>query len=135
TSGGKGLHIVVPLTPRDDWDSVKDFSRGVVEHMASVVPARFTAKSGPRNRVGRIYIDYLRNGRGATTATAFSARARPGMGVSMPVSWKELPSLTGGAHWTIVNAHERIEQGEDPWADYAKTRQTLVRARKKLGKG
>ena len=132
TSGGKGLHIVVPLTPRDDWDTVKDFSKQVVEHMAAVVPARFAAKSGPRNRVGRIYIDYLRNGRGATTATAFSARARPGMGVSMPCSWKELTSLTSGAQWTIVNAHERLEL-EDPWSDYSKTKQTLVAARKKLG--
>lgn len=134
TSGGKGLHIVVPLTPRDDWDTVKEFSKQVVEHMASVVPARFAAKSGPRNRVGRIYIDYLRNGRGATTATAFSARARPGIGVSMPCSWKELPTLTSGAQWTIVNAHDRLERGEDPWRDYARTKQTLAAAKKKLGK-
>ncbi|MEP7083586.1 MAG: DNA ligase D [Betaproteobacteria bacterium] len=134
TSGGKGLHVVVPLTPRDDWDTVKNFSREVVEHMARVIPARFAAKSGPRNRVGRIYIDYLRNGRGATTATAFSARARPGMGVSMPCSWKELPALTGGAQWTIVNAHERLDKAEDPWRDYARTKQTLTAAKKKLGK-
>ena len=135
TSGGKGLHVVVPLTPRDDWDTVKEFSKQVVQHIATVVPARFVSKSGPRNRLGKVFIDYLRNGRGASTVAAFSARARPGMGVSMPCSWKELPSLTGGAQWTIVNAHERLEAGADPWAGYAKTRQTLTAAMRKLGLG
>ena len=133
TSGGKGLHVVVPLTPRDDWDTVKDFSQAVVQHLARVVPTRFVEKSGPKNRVGRIFVDYLRNGRGATTVAAFSARARPGLGVSIPCTWDELPELTGGAHWTIVNAHERLEGAEDPWAGYAKTRQTLTRAMKVLG--
>ncbi len=135
TSGGKGLHVVVPLTPRDNWDTVKDFSKQIVQHIATVAPARFVSKSGPRNRLGKVFIDYLRNGRGATTVAAFSARARPGMGVSMPCSWKELPSLTGGAQWTIVNAHERLEAGTDPWAGYAKTRQTLTAAMRKLGLG
>ena len=133
TSGGKGLHVVVPLTPRDGWDTVKDFSQAIVQHLATVVPSRFVAKSGPKNRVGRIFVDYLRNGRGATTASAYSARARPGLGVSIPCSWDELPELTSGAHWTIVNAHERLESGEDPWADYAKTKQTLTKAMKALG--
>ncbi|HJV60612.1 MAG TPA: DNA ligase D [Albitalea sp.] len=133
TSGGKGLHLVVPLTPRDDWDTVKDFSQAVVRHLARVVPQRFVAKSGPKNRVGKIFVDYLRNGRGATTATAYSARARPGLGVSMPCAWDELPSLDGGAHWDILSARERIDSGEDPWADYAKTRQTLTKAMKTLG--
>jgi bifunctional non-homologous end joining protein LigD len=132
TSGGKGLHVVVPLTPRDDWDTVKDFSQAIVQHLSRVLPDRFSAKSGPKNRVGRIFPDYLRNGRGATTACAFSARARPGMGVSIPVSWDELPELTGGAHWTIRTAHERLESGMDPWADYGKTRQTLAKAMKIL---
>ena len=132
TSGGKGLHVVVPLTPRDDWDTVKDFSEAVVQHLAKLVPSRFVAKSGPRNRVGKIFVDYLRNGRGATTAAAFSARARPGLGVSIPVAWDELPTLTGGAHWTIANAHERLESGDDPWGHYAKTRQTLSKAMKAL---
>jgi bifunctional non-homologous end joining protein LigD len=133
TSGGKGLHIVVPLTPRDGWDTVKDFSQAIVQHLATVVPGRFVAKSGAKNRVGKIFVDYLRNGRGATTAAAWSARARPGLGVSVPCAWDELPALTGGAHWTIVNAHERLEPGDDPWADYAKTKQTLTKAMKALG--
>jgi bifunctional non-homologous end joining protein LigD len=133
TSGGKGLHVVVPLAPRDGWDTVKDFSQAVVKHLAEVLPSRFVAKSGPKNRVGRIFVDYLRNGRGATTAAAFSARARPGLGVSIPVAWDELPELNGGAHWTIANAHERLESGIDPWADYGKTKQTLSKAMKAIG--
>ncbi len=132
TSGGNGLHIVVPLTPRDDWDTVKDFSKAVVQHLATVIPNRFVSLSGPRNRVGKVFVDYLRNGRGATTAAAFSARARPGMGVSMPCSWQELSALTGGAHWTIANVHQRLESVEDPWANYSKTKQILRAAIKKI---
>src|SRR5450759_5706614 len=69
TSGGKGLHVVVPLTPRDDWDTVKELSKQVVQHIATVVPTRFVSKSGPRNRLGKVFIDYLRNGRGAVSYT------------------------------------------------------------------
>ncbi|TMH13570.1 MAG: DNA ligase D [Betaproteobacteria bacterium] len=132
TSGGKGLHIVVPLTPRDDWDTVKGFSQAVVQHLARVLPTRFVAKSGARNRVGKIFVDYLRNGRGATTVAAFSARARPGLGVSIPCAWDELHDLQSADQWTIANADERLESNEDPWASYAKTRQTLTAAMKKL---
>jgi bifunctional non-homologous end joining protein LigD len=132
TSGGKGLHVVVPLAARHDWDTVKDFSQAVVQHLAAVVPSRFVAKSGAKNRVGRIYVDYLRNGRGATTAAAYSARARPGLGVSMPCAWDELPDLAAGDQWTIANAHERLERGDDPWAAYAATRQALTKAMKAL---
>ncbi len=133
TSGGKGLHLVVPLTPRHAWDAVRDFSHAVVRHLARTLPDLFVAKSGPRNRVGRVFVDYLRNGRGATTAAAWSVRARPGLGVSMPCAWDELPRLRSGAHWTIANAHERLEAEADPWRGYAGTRQTLTRAMKTLG--
>ena len=132
TSGGKGLHLVVPLTPRDGWDAVKDFAQAVVQHLAATVPGHFVAKSGPRNRVGRIFPDYLRNARGATTVAAFSARARPGLGVSVPVAWEELAQLTGGAHWTIANVHERLAAGMDPWAGHVNTRQTIAEAAKAL---
>ena len=134
TSGGKGLHVVVPLAPRLDYDTVSTFSKAVVEHLARVIPTRFVAKSGPTNRVGKVFVDYLRNGHGATTAAAFSARARPGLGVSMPVSWEALPKLRSGAHWTIVTAREHLSfQTTDPWADYWKSRQTLTAAMKTLG--
>jgi len=131
TSGGSGLHIVVPLTPRDSWSKVKDFSNAAAQHLARVIPSMFTALSGPQNRLGKIFIDYNRNTRGATTAAAYSARARSGLGVSMPCSWGELASITGGAHWTIANSHLRLESSQDPWADYPGTRQFLSTASKK----
>jgi len=135
TSGGKGLHVVVPLTPKWDYDRVKDFSEQVVVHMARTIPTLFVAKSGARNRVGRIFVDYLRNGKGATTIAAFSARARPGLGVSVPVSWKELPGLEAANQWDIFNVFERLSrQRADPWKDYARTRQTLEGALRKLGR-
>lgn len=87
TSGGKGLHVVVPVKRLHDWATVKSFSQAVVAHMARTIAQRVVARSGPKNRVGRIFIDTLRNGRGATTVCVGSARARPGLGISVPVAW------------------------------------------------
>lgn len=133
TSGGKGLHVVVPLTPKYDWDTVKAFSQAIVAHLAEVIPQRFVAKSGPKNRVGRIFVDYLRNGLGATTVAAWSARARPGLGVSVPVRWEELPGLASAAQWTIANVAERLAVGNSPWDGYDKAKQSLVKPMKALG--
>ena len=133
TSGGKGLHVVVPLKPKLDWDTVKDFSHAVVDHLAKTLPDRFSAKSGAKNRVGRIFIDYLRNGRGATTVSAWSARVRPGLGISVPVRWEELPKLKSGSHWTVKTVHTRLDEGNAPWADYDKSATTLTKAMKALG--
>ncbi|NHZ94410.1 DNA ligase D [Massilia sp. CCM 8734] len=133
TSGGKGLHVVVPLKGGLDWDTVKDFSQEVVRHMALTLPERFAFKSGPKNRVGKIFIDYLRNGRGATTACAWSARVRPGLGISVPVGWDELAALKSGDQWTVHNAHTRLDHGNAPWDGYAKAAKTLTAAMKKLG--
>jgi bifunctional non-homologous end joining protein LigD len=133
TSGGKGLHVVVPIKPKLDWDTVKDFSHAIVDHLSRTLPERFSSKSGAKNRVGRIFIDYLRNGRGATTVAAWSARTRPGLGISVPVSWEELPQLSSGAHWTVRTVGERLETGNTPWADYAKNATTLTKAMKTLG--
>lgn len=134
TSGGKGLHVVVPLAPRYDYDTVKGFSQAIVQHMARTIPMRFVSKSGPSNRIGKLFIDYLRNGHGATTAAAFSARARPGLGVSIPVSWDDLPKLKSGAQWTVRTAREHLSfQTSAPWAGYWKTRQPLAEAMKLLG--
>lgn len=133
TSGGKGLHVVVPLKRQNDWDAVKDFSEAIVRHMARTLPQMFVAKSGPGNRVGRIFIDYLRNGFGATTVCAWSVRARPGMGVSVPVEWGEVPALTSGAQWTLRNIHSRLDRGNAPWAGYAKAATSPGAAMKRLG--
>ncbi len=134
TSGGKGLHVVVPLTPRADWETVRAFAQAAVQHLARVVPQRFVAKSGPANRVGKIFVDFLRNNHGATTAAAFSVRARPGLGVSMPVAWDDLPTLKRGDQWTLRTGREHLSfQAADPWSDYWKQRQTLTAGLKALG--
>jgi bifunctional non-homologous end joining protein LigD len=133
TSGGKGLHLVVPLKKQLDWDTVKDFSQAVVQHLARTIPDRFVAKSGGSNRIGKIFIDYLRNGYGATTVCAWSARSRPGLGISVPVRWEELQGLKGGAHWTVRSVHTRLDEGNEPWADYEASRTALGAAMKALG--
>jgi bifunctional non-homologous end joining protein LigD len=133
TSGGKGLHVVVPLKRLNDWDTVKDFSQAIVQHLAVTIPERFVAKSGPKNRVGKIFVDYLRNGFGATTVCAWSARARPGLGVSVPLGWDELAGLASSTRWTVKNIHERLDVANLPWKDYEAGRQGLAAAMKKLG--
>lgn len=133
TSGGKGLHVLVPIRRHYGWDDVKGFSQAVVQHLAQTIPERFVARSGPRNRIGRIFVDYLRNGFGATTAAAWSVRARPGLGVSVPVAWDELPSLTSGAHWTLQTAPARFTVGNKPWSGWEKGRKGLARPMKLVG--
>ncbi|MFM0413996.1 DNA ligase D [Paraburkholderia aromaticivorans] len=132
TSGGKGLHVVVPLAKQAGWDEVKDFSQAVAQHMAATLPKYFSAKMGAQNRKQKIFVDYLRNNRGSSTVAAFSARARPGLGVSVPLTWDEVATSTGGDQWTIENLHEHLaDLKSDPWADYAKTRQRITAAMKK----
>ncbi|MGF6937011.1 bifunctional non-homologous end joining protein LigD [Paraburkholderia sp. UCT70] len=135
TSGGKGLHLVVPLAKQAGWDEVKDFSQAVAQHMATTLPQYFSAKMGAQNRKKKIFIDYLRNNRGSSTVAAFSARARPGLGVSVPLAWDELESTTSGDQWGIRNVHERVDGlRNDPWTDYAKTPQRITAAiKKRLG--
>jgi len=133
TSGGKGLHVVVPIKRLRGWDTVKDFSQAIVQHLAKTIPQRFAAKSGPSNRVGKIFIDYLRNGFGATTVCAWSVRARPGLGVSVPVAWEELEALSSGARWSVSNIHSRLDKGNAPWADYEASRQSILPAMKAIG--
>lgn len=133
TSGGKGLHVLVPIQRHYGWDAVKGFSQAVVQHLASTIPDRFVAKSGPRNRVGKIFVDYLRNGFGATTVSAWSARSRPGLGVSVPLAWDELPALTSASQWTVRNIADRLAVGNGPWEGMEKRGKALGPAMKMLG--
>jgi bifunctional non-homologous end joining protein LigD len=133
TSGGKGLHVVVPIKPLRGWDTVKGFSQALVRHLADTLPDRFAFKSGPRNRVGKVFVDYLRNGKGATTASAWSARARPGLGISVPLDWDELAALKAGDQWNVRNVHQRLDRGNAPWAAYAKSARGIDAAMKRLG--
>jgi bifunctional non-homologous end joining protein LigD len=127
TSGGKGLHIVVPLDRVHDWTEVKSFSQAIAKYLAKLLPSHFSAVSGPKNRVGRIFIDYLRNSRGASTVAPYSVRAREGLPVSVPIHREELADLKGANLWTVRNLLERLHElgDDDPWASIDKTRQRL----------
>ncbi|WP_207869936.1 DNA ligase D [Pseudomonas sp. 51_B] len=134
TSGGKGIHLVVPITRRANWDEVKDFSQAIVNYLAKLFPDRLSAVSGPKNRIGKIFIDYLRNGKGATTACAYSLRAREGLPVSVPIWREELAGLKGADQWHIGNLHERLVDLDDPWAGMSNVRQSITaRMRKQMG--
>lgn len=137
TTGGKGLHLVAPIKASHSWDTVKDFSRAMAAYLAREAPSQFTASVSKARRKGVVFVDYLRNGQGATAIAAFSARARQGAPVSMPVAWDELDTRHDlrGARFNIGNALEhRREQGDDPWRNYAADRKALRLAfRKELG--
>ena len=127
TSGGKGMHIIVPLARHTNWETVKAFSRAISRFMARQLPDRFTDKMGPRNRVGKIFVDYLRNQHGASTVAAYSVRARPGLAISVPIAREELSQLRSAAQWHIGNLHERLGQlAQDPWTGY-QNRQRIKR--------
>jgi bifunctional non-homologous end joining protein LigD len=114
------VHIIVPLAPVHTWQEVKGFSHAIARHLAKVIPQRFSAVSGPRNRIGKIFVDYLRNGKGATTAIALSPRARPRLPVSMPVRWAELQELGGAADWNVTTGiAEATLRSKDNTADAA----------------
>jgi bifunctional non-homologous end joining protein LigD len=130
TTGGKGLHVVVPLTrPLPDWDTAKDFARSVTLFMERLAPTMFTSKTGERNRKNKIFVDYLRNGFGATAVAAFSPRWRPGAGVSTPVAWEEIDQDIRGTHFNLRNVPDRVARlRKDPWQGYAEARQALTRS-------
>jgi bifunctional non-homologous end joining protein LigD len=136
TSGGKGVHVVVPLTRRHDWDEVKEFSRAVAEAMADEEPKRFVAKMAKKERTGRIFIDYLRNAEGATTVAAYSVRARRGAPVSTPLHWDELGGRLKPDTFNVNNVARRLQQAvrPDPWKAFRRSAHTLTAAMKrKLG--
>lgn len=128
TSGGKGLHVVVPLNPGCDWDLVKPFAHAFAESMAQMDPLKFVATSSKRLRKGRIFIDYLRNGRGATSVASFSLRARPGAPVAMPLRWEELGRVKSGGAFDIRSTPARLRRlKQHPWAGIERIRQNLAR--------
>ena len=126
TSGGKGFHVVVPLSPPAPWEDVKAFAQAVAEAMAGYKPKEFVAIAGEKNRVGKIFVDWLRNGRGATSVASFSLRARQTAGVAMPLAWSELPKIKRGDAFTIQNAIGHIRKWKtNPWSQIDEVRQTL----------
>ncbi|MES2639829.1 MAG: DNA ligase D [Myxococcota bacterium] len=123
TTGGKGLHVVAPLTPTLGWDVVKPFCKGIAQALAREAPDTYTATIAKAKREGKIFVDYLRNGRGSTAIASWSVRARAGAPVAVPVSWEELPELEGGDHFGVADARARLAL-PDPWEGFAELRQT-----------
>jgi bifunctional non-homologous end joining protein LigD len=126
TSGGKGFHVVVPLKPKARWDEVKTFAHDFANAMTQAAPDRYTATLSKKARKGRIFIDYLRNGRGSTTVAPYSARANDGATVSMPVKWKLIDDGISPKAFAI-NGKETIKiLGQpDPWKDFFKATKPL----------
>ena len=129
TTGGKGLHIVVPIEPKAGWDEAKAFAKRIASEMAKDAPDRYVATVSKQARNGRIYLDYLRNQRGATAVAAFSTRARPGAPVSAPVDWGELPSLGSGARFDVASLPGRLSAlRRDPWDGFERAAKPLETA-------
>ena len=125
TTGGRGLHVVVPIKPERDWSECLDFARDVGEAIARTDANLYTTSFAKAGREDKLLIDYLRNNRTNTSVAAFSTRARPGALVSMPVSWRDLAG--GPERWTMLTAPQRQKRLKaDPWADYWKSRQRLT---------
>lgn len=128
TSGGKGLHVVVPLDRRHSWDEVLEVSRALAQKLADETPERYTADMRKEKRQGRVLVDYLRNSRGSTWVAPFSTRARPGAPVSTPVAWDELEGDLRSDTYTVANLRRRLASLEaDPWKRIDDVRQSLTR--------
>jgi bifunctional non-homologous end joining protein LigD len=126
TSGGKGLHVMLPLTPSVEWDEAKEFTKSVAEAMANGNPDRYLAIMTKTARRGRIFVDYLRNGRGATAVGPYSPRALPQASVSVPLEWAELSEGIRADHFKIDNLRQRLDSlRRDPWQEASTIRQKL----------
>jgi bifunctional non-homologous end joining protein LigD len=128
TTGGKGLHVVVPIQRRTSWDDAKAFTRGVAEQFVAAWPGRFTATMSKKRRTGKIYIDYLRNSPSATSIAAWSTRARPGAPVATPLEWAELESSQTRPTFGMDDVLARLRADADPWRAMAEVRQSLTAA-------
>ncbi|TIO74212.1 MAG: DNA ligase D [Mesorhizobium sp.] len=128
TSGGKGYHVLVPLKPSADWDEVKDFAHDFARALEQASPDRYTATLSKKARRGKIFVDYLRNGRGSTTVAPYSSRAKKGATVSMPVTWPELEKGLAPNAFPLGDATTLSElKKADPWADFFKLGKVLKR--------
>lgn len=135
TTGGKGLHVVVPVQRRHGWDEAKAFTKAVVEAMAAETPEQYLTKMSKAARRGKIFLDYLRNDRGATAVGAYSTRAREGAPVSVPLEWSELSPAIRSDHFNVQNLPGRLAAlKDDPWQDIAKVRQSItMKMKRKVG--
>jgi bifunctional non-homologous end joining protein LigD len=127
TTGSKGLHVIVPLVRRTAWSTGKAFSKAVAQRLCQRNPDRYVCNTNKNQRAGRIFVDYLRNDRGATSICPYSTRALPAAPVAAPISWDELGSLSGADSHTVYDAEQRLSSGPDPWAGYFETKQSITR--------
>jgi bifunctional non-homologous end joining protein LigD len=135
TTGGKGVHVMAPIEPVAHWDEVKPYTRTIAEAMVADSPDRYVSKMSKKLRDGHIFIDYLRNGRGATAVAAYSTRSRPGAPVSTPLSWEELGPDVRGAHLRVDNLPTRLAHlKEDPWSGFFKLKQRLPTSQRRSAK-
>ncbi|HET6655538.1 MAG TPA: DNA ligase D [Gammaproteobacteria bacterium] len=131
-TGGKGLHLVVPLRRRDGWDEIKAFARAVCEAHVRDEPKKLTANMSKARRRGRIFLDYLRNGRGATAIASYSTRAHPHAPVAVPVRWDELAESLKSDHYRVDNLPQRLTAlKNDPWAEFESARRQVTKAMRK----
>ena len=129
TTGGKGLHVVVPLTPSVEWERAKALCKGVADAMAADSPHHYLAYMAKGARKGRVFVDYLRNGRGATAVAAYSTRARPGAAISTPLDWNELSEAVKSDHFRLSNIGRRLANlRRDPWEGFFEIRQAATSA-------
>lgn len=126
TTGGKGLHVVVPIQPEYKWDAVKEFAKTFVEYIVAKHPDEYVSKMSKQLRKGKIFIDYLRNQRGATAVAPYSTRAREEATVSVPLAWRELTNKREDTAYTIETVLVRLRKlKKDPWEDFFKIKQSL----------
>jgi bifunctional non-homologous end joining protein LigD len=123
-TGGKGVHVVVPLRPRHGWEVIKAFSGALAQRMAAEQPERYVATMAKAKRKGRIFIDFFRNDKSASAIAPYSPRARAGAPLAWPIGWKALPRVESAHAVTLANARRRLATA-DPWTAYAKTDQIL----------
>jgi len=124
-TGGKGIHVVVPLAHKHSWDEHREFAEALARLMADEDPDRYVATMSKVKRRGKIFIDYLRNQRGSTAIAPFSSRARKGASVAWPLSWDELGRLKDAQPASVETATRMLERRGDPWKGYDKIRQAL----------
>jgi bifunctional non-homologous end joining protein LigD len=126
TTGGKGLHVVAPIQPGPGWSACVEFASRVVDLLIAETPKAFVGTMTKSARKGKIFIDYFRNQRGATSVAAYSTRARPGAPVSTPLTWNELDSVPSGSYFTLAAVERRLAKlSRDPWAGYETVAQSL----------
>lgn len=128
TSGGKGLHVVAPLVRRNSWDEILEFAKAVAASLVAEEPDGYTTQAAKAMRAGKVFLDYLRNARGATAVASYSTRARDGAPVATPVAWEELDDLGSGGDFGLEAVEKRMD-APDPWDEFFSLQQSISAAR------